>query len=215
MNLRAKIVFSIVLLGLLCLMLPGSLRADTVYTYTGVPLLWDCSGTYASSGTCAGTYAISVTLDVAKPLLTPYIPIPISNPPTDITPLVLSFTITDGSGLSITKANAIDYNFRIGTGLNGGITGWGIDATTEYQTTTMGVLYYEADSWYYTPMDQLDRVIVYTASTGHFIGGADSPYTGTWTIVTTPEASACVLLGTGLLGLLALAARSKRHAHRA
>jgi hypothetical protein len=34
MNLRAKLVFSIAVMGLVCLMLPGAVRADTAYTYT-------------------------------------------------------------------------------------------------------------------------------------------------------------------------------------
>jgi hypothetical protein len=46
MNLRAKCVFSICLLGLLCVMLPVSLRANTIYTYTGNPYNF-CAGTYA------------------------------------------------------------------------------------------------------------------------------------------------------------------------
>lgn len=64
MNFNAKFVFSISLQGLLCLMLSGSLRADTVYTYTS-PAYDVCYGTYASTGTmCAARYALSFTVDV-------------------------------------------------------------------------------------------------------------------------------------------------------
>jgi len=65
MNLRAKFVFSIGLLSLLWLVLPGSLRANTVYTYTSNPYN-SCSGTYAPSGinnVCSQPYALSLTLE--------------------------------------------------------------------------------------------------------------------------------------------------------
>lgn len=43
MKLRLKFLFSIGLLGLLCLLLPGSLRADATYGYGGNPFT-SCSG---------------------------------------------------------------------------------------------------------------------------------------------------------------------------
>jgi hypothetical protein len=106
-HLRAKLVFSIGLLCLLCLTLPGSLRADTVYTYA-------CTST--------GTPQCS------------------SNP-------------------------------------------------TSYVEVSSGLVL--------SDVGQIDEGRNYNAS-------------GSWMVTTVPEPCTWLLLGTGLLCLLALAARSKR-----
>jgi hypothetical protein len=95
-------------LGLLSLLLPSSLAADTQYTYTGSPYTF-CEGTY-----CSGpTPSLSITLDIAAgtqldnlyegPLLdgTP-------NPFVfggNLTGDVSAITITDGTGLVVTGTN--------------------------------------------------------------------------------------------------------------
>jgi hypothetical protein len=50
MKLRLKFVFSLGLLGLLYLFLPGSMQAQTEYMYTGNPYT-NCNGTYTCTGT--------------------------------------------------------------------------------------------------------------------------------------------------------------------
>jgi len=127
MNMRAKFLFSIGLLGLLCLTLPGSLRADTVYTYTGNAYT-TCYGSYASSGsTCAGPYALSITFDVTAG--TPVDGWTRGGAGSDITADVSTFSFTDGTGLSITPTNATADEFEIGTGSTGNTTGWYITAS--------------------------------------------------------------------------------------
>lgn len=137
MNSRAGLVLSVGLLGLLCFALPGTLRADTLLTYTGNTFN-SCSGTYGSPA-CAGTYALSVTLDLN---LTPA---QLDNLTLgavaggDLTAFVLSFSVTDGTGLSITPSNASVFNFDIGTNASGNVLSWVIDAGTPVPNT--GFLY--------------------------------------------------------------------------
>jgi hypothetical protein len=118
MESTVKFLFS---LSLLSLMLPRSLCADTIYTYTGNPYTL-CDGLYYCSGTSP---ALSITFDV--PLAgdqldkLPYGPAPFS-----------SFSITDGTGLYITQANAVEpgiippMDFEIATDPTGAITDWSI-----------------------------------------------------------------------------------------
>jgi MYXO-CTERM domain-containing protein len=64
MNLRVKLVFSIGLLGFLCLLLPASLPAETIYTYTGNTFT-ACTNVFVdeSTGTCVG--GVSLTFETS------------------------------------------------------------------------------------------------------------------------------------------------------
>jgi hypothetical protein len=147
MNLRVKFSISIGLLGLLGLALPGSLRANTVYSYTSNPYNI-CSGTYAPSGinnVCPQPYALSLTLDTTLPreqlenftlnfaadyaaIHTGGWPPGVSQIVGNLTPYVSAFSFTDGSGFSITQANATKYGFDVTTDGNGNIQSWVIFA---------------------------------------------------------------------------------------
>jgi hypothetical protein len=218
MNLRTRFFLSIGLLGLLCLMLSGSLRADTVYTYTGNPYTF-CYGTYASSGTCAGTYALSITIDVYP--WTPLDSLTLGWPGSDITGYVYSFSFTDGTGLFITQENATAEWFDIGTDVNGNITTWYIGAWNRPPSGTGVWQYFQSGTIGCGSRPcEFDATNIFGVPGNYNDGGYRWNSPGTWAMETVPiphvpEPSTYVLLCTGLLGLLALAARSKRHAHRA
>jgi hypothetical protein len=206
MNSRTKFPLSIGLLSLLCLTLPVSLRADTTWTYTGQAYT-TCTGTYASSGTtCGGPYALSVTFDVKAG--TQLDNLFIFHPETDISSSISTFSFTDGTGLVVTQATPTSHRFAFQVG-NGIIELWEVEVSG-----------FGTGSFFITSNDAiLTEDASQTASGGVIIGSGNDlplhlPGTGTWTqqVTTTPEPSSYLLFGTGLLCLLALAARRKGHA---
>jgi hypothetical protein len=202
MNLRAKFVFSICLLGLLCVMLPGSVRADTVYTYTGNAYT-SCAfgGTYCSGG----PYALSITFD------TTLMGAQLDNLATgvvvagDLTAYISSFSFKDGSGKSITLANASGYGFDVSTDNTGAITGFNVSSyIIPPAGTAMSLLMFASPG-------NDGSVIGYNGvggNTGFYSNGYNTNDPGVWKVV--PEPSTILMLGSGLLCLVALAARSKR-----
>jgi hypothetical protein len=241
MKLRAKFFFSIGLLGLLYLLLPGSMRADTTLTYTSNPYNF-CSGTYAPSGinnVCPQPYALSLTIDttLSREQLenltlnftadytasqTGGWPPGISQIVGNLTPYVSAFSFTDGSGFSITQANATKYGFDVTTDEKGHIQSWVIFAEILPPSGTGPVYFAQTEAGIGLGPDaepileSLDFSLVGTEANGNFAstigsGEADStasPYQidspGQWTVTGTSEPSsvALMLAGGGLLGLI-------------
>src|ERR1039458_81459 len=201
MKIRARLLLSIGLLCLLCVGLPGSLRADTVYTYTSndFPVSL-CFGEF-----CSGTTpTLTITFNVVSGT-------PLDNLPqngtagTDITSDISSWSITDGVGLFIDSTNAGLDDFQVGTNAYGDITAWDISAVTnpdsagnkEAVNTGGGTFLY---SIAYLGITSNDVIETFPASLGYYNepepGSTewDSADVGTWTgppapIATTPEPS--------------------------
>jgi PEP-CTERM motif len=212
-KLAHKLAISIGVLGLVCAALPGSLRADETYTYTGMDYN-ELGGTY----TTGGPYALSITFDTSLTLAQ------LENlPGTDITADITSFTFSDGSGNNIVDpGNSTSFDFTITTNAFGDIEGYSIAALV----TPLGETgqYYEDFASFAIATGQEDFSENYAeiadveqGSTNYgkneSYANTDYENTGFWSApaaVTTPEPSTLPLLGIGLIGVLLLAARRKR-----
>lgn len=86
----------------------------TTYTYHGNAYN-TCSGTYCTGGPYALSAEFTTTLTASALANLPY---------TDITSSIVSFTFTDGSGLTIDNSNASYKDFNISTGASGNIATW-------------------------------------------------------------------------------------------
>jgi hypothetical protein len=136
-------------------------RADTVYTYTGNAYT-SCVGTYAPSGinnVCPQPYALSLTfetrlsgerlenLELSSSVCRTgsCLGTPLTSPTGgDLTAFITAFSFTDGSGFSITQANATGFSFDVTTDSKGNIQAWAIYAVVSPPSGT-GV-YYQAVS---------------------------------------------------------------------
>jgi len=185
----------------------GVASADTVYTYTGNPYT-DCSGTYLIGSSC-GPYSLSITFDVAAG--TPLDNLTIYAPGSYITGDVVTFSFTDGTVLNLNQgnANALE-DFVIGTDASGNITSWYIAAQEDFGPPIGG------DWGALSTCNQYNGEKDISGNTHQYPipgSGYNTNSCGRWSMAgTTPEPSSSLLLSTGLLGLMALAARCKRHA---
>jgi hypothetical protein len=213
MNFRGTFFVSIGLLAL-WLMLTGSLRADTLYTYKGNDYT-NCVGSY-----CFGPEALSITFE------TTLTGSALDNLPifTNITATVTAFSFTDGSGLDLNQGNTTNFAFSIETDSTGNIintifAGWEIEAGCyNYSMASVGAppCPYASSISQLGSMDQSGAYTYYLDGLGLLQrklvrGGEESLSPGTWTmeVVSTPEPSSDLLLGVGLLAVLTLAARRK------
>jgi PEP-CTERM motif len=231
------------------LIFAGSVRADTVYTYTGNPYT-SCVGTYAPSGVnnvCPQPYAFALTFDTTLPgkkldnlLLSSSVcrsgacfGTPLLNPTGgNLTQFISSFSFTDGTGFSITKANATGFSFDVTTDSKGNIEAWAIYAVVSPPSGT-GV-YYQAvtESGYGLGpvgdnqlLESYDSTETASEVNGALVGGrgpalglgeTDSvsgilSTSAQWTVTQVPEPSSLILFSIGLVSLGTLTLRKARH----
>jgi hypothetical protein len=211
MNSRANFPIWVGLLILLCLMLPGSLRAGTEYTYTGNAYNF-CVGSYAPSGinnVCPNPYALTLTFDTSSTgSALDNLTLGTGNVTADMT----SFSFGDASGFSLPQTDATDFSVDIATDSNGNILSWVITAQDYPPSGTGPFSQALTESGYglgtiadNTLLESYDGVSYGTESNGNVseVGGAfaDStppPYqlsgAENWTLTTTPEPSSLELM---------------------
>jgi hypothetical protein len=148
--------------------------------------------TEGNTGT--GTFTVSFPSDDTAPFIVldtiEIFPGAVTGDPTDV-PLSLSFTSGGTCGATLAAGSTCTQSLMISTASGAGET----DADS-------GTTQYTAWQFYDIPLG---------VGVGYY---ATAPFSITVNDVSvaTPEPSSLLLLGIGLLGLLALAARSKRHA---
>jgi hypothetical protein len=198
MNWISRSLLFTLLLGLLWLVLPGTGRADTVYTYTGNA--FDA----ATAGAPAGATSISITFVVAQPL------IDMAFGP--LTPE--SFSITDGAN-SITNttddSSGLGFTtFELSTGLDGLPDQWNISVFN-----AADILNLESVNQPGAVFDDSRICIVGQWGNCAEFGEASSVAPGSWSIVQSPEPSSLLLFDFGLLGLGVMAFWRKNAAESA
>ena len=193
MNLRTKLVCLIGLLAMLSLILPGSVRADTLLTYTGNPYTF-CEWDYTCTGT---TPALSITLDTT-----------LTGAQFDnltlgivaggnLSGFISSFTLTDGAEVTVTQPTAAYQFFDVATGANGAITSWDILAYTN--GTVGGRNNFGATCNVSAPnCTNQDVTALQYNGCCYLAFGDNSGVPGTWTVTTTPEPGTGGLLMLGI-----------------
>jgi len=193
MNLKTM---SIGLLGLLCLMLPGSVRADTVLTYTGNPYT-SCQYAYTCTGTSpALSFTLDTTLTGAQFDNLTLGTVAGGN----LSGFVSSFTLTDGAEVTVTDLTAAYQLFDVTTGASGAITSWDIVAYTNaavWGLNNFGATCNNASVANCTVLDTTDVQINGCCYSAY---GANFGEPGTWTVTKTPEpgTGSLMMLGIGI-----------------
>src|ERR1700730_15835807 len=154
-----------------------SVFADTTYTYTG-----NAFDVFTGSATCPAICSVSGSFSVSSPIMT-------SSDSSTAPLLPTIFSFTDGNTI-LTPGNASSVTFDVSTDKFGNIKEWSINlqgiSGVEILTEFTGSAFEATD-------------LSFSSSGEGFLQGNR----GTW-VTTTPEPSTFLLLGLGLLAVLAL-----------
>jgi PEP-CTERM motif-containing protein len=164
-------------------------RADTVYTYTGTDFTsFDSTGLLP-----AGVVSLSGSVTLTTALG--------DNFSGFVSPSAFSFS--DGA-TTITQANlSLPYDtFYFVTDSSGAITNWDVELCAIGPSCVTPVVYFETIN---SPSSGTDDYAYYVDGSGGWALAIVSSSPGTWTdpAITAPEPSALLLLGSGLIGLIA------------
>lgn len=178
------------------MILPLSLKADTVYSYTGnnfnaftSPHMSTAPNEYYSAAN-----SVSGSFIVDSPLAAN-----LSN--VFITPFEYSFT--DGATTFSVPSPLFPAGFQISTDANGNIINWEIGIQTPGSATDQYALYS-----YNEPQNTYDRGIVQIGFNSYTGEVADDP--GSWTEAPVPEPGGLILVGSGLFGAVEVLRRRVR-----
>jgi hypothetical protein len=202
-------------------MLPGSLPAGEILTYTGQPYN-SCEGTY--TGGCS-TYSLNITIDTTLTLsqvenLTIGTVTGGDIPTADIT----SYSFTDGFLVDITPANGGNLVVDLTTNGSGTPTAWLLSASgftnpsspTTFACTETSTYFAPCGSGFFSDVSSSYQSGESYAEDGYAVNVGGNGAVGTLQVsgssATAPEPSSLLLIGIGSLGLLAVGARRKRHA---
>jgi PEP-CTERM motif len=191
MNICKKFLFATGLLGLLCLLLPGPARADTIYTYT--------------SQTLSDGSTFTITLDFTTPLAAG-----LSN--VDESSNVSSWSMsdsTDGVTLTSTTNYLADlYLTTSNTATPVLPTNWEIVAYADSLDDPPSINSYDTG-----PVPPQDGV-AYNLPDGVSVYYFNLYSPGSWTVTTTPEPGTLTLMIAGIVGLGLLAGVKRYRGNR-
>jgi hypothetical protein len=186
MNICRKFLSAAGFLGLLCLLLPSSARADTIYTY--------------NSNLLSDNTTLTITLDFLTPL-----PSSLNFVDESSSASLASWSMVDSGGFTLSSTiGSYLSQLSLSTDLVGNITAPWDAAAVDLGT---GNYIVSADD----PGSDVGVKDFYVVGTSQASISGDP---GTWTSIATPEPGTFTLLFVGLLGLGLLAGVKRYRGHR-
>jgi PEP-CTERM motif len=181
--------------ALLVLLVAAPSRADTVYTYTGADFTTFDNPSMLPTGVVSLDGSVTLTTSLGD------------NFSGFVTPEAFSFSDGPTTITQLNEASQYD-SFYFVTNSSGAIVGWDVELCAVGPACLTPVVYFETVNL--TSMGT-DDYGFYSNGSGDWGLAVNSGTPGAWTgPITTPEPSALLLLGSGLLGLFGVKSRKSR-----